>query len=97
VAAIDDMTRQLGFGYDTPALGPPQLRLMDVGSRSLYGNAIVQHFNASSGGTIGKGSGFVGTRAMCAEESIITTQHSDRSYSLGQPQAPAEGQQGGRR
>ena len=39
VAAIDDMARrQLGFGYDIPTLGSPQLRPMDVG-RSLYGNA----------------------------------------------------------
>src|SRR5277367_4814764 len=51
-------------------LDHPQLRPMDIGSRSLYGSATAQPFNASSGGTIGKGSGFAGTRAVRAEESI---------------------------
>ena len=37
VAAIDDMARrQLGFGYDTPTLGPPQLHPIDIGSRLPY-------------------------------------------------------------
>jgi hypothetical protein len=50
MAAIEDMTRrQLGFGYDTPALGPPQLRTMDVGSRSGYGNAHCAAFQCQFG------------------------------------------------
>lgn len=50
VAAIDDMARrQLGFGYDTPALGPPQLRPMDVGSQSLYSNAHCAAFQCQFG------------------------------------------------
>lgn len=50
VAATDDMVRrQLGFGYDTPALGPPQLRPMDIGGRSLYGNAHCAAFQCQFG------------------------------------------------
>jgi len=50
VAAIDDMARrQLGFGYDTPALGPPQLRPMDVGNGSLHANAHCVAFQCQFG------------------------------------------------
>jgi hypothetical protein len=50
VTAIDDMARrQLGFGYDTPTLGSPQLRPMDVGSRTLYGNAQCAAFQCQLG------------------------------------------------
>jgi hypothetical protein len=71
VAAIDGMARrQLGFGNDTPALGPPQLRPMDVSNGSLHANAHCAAFQCQFGRNDSKGSGFVGTRAMCAKESI---------------------------
>ena len=54
---------------------------------SVIGHCTVMHsaqpFNASSGGTIGKGSGFAGTRAVRAEESMSLHNISDSAYSLG--------------
>jgi hypothetical protein len=72
-AAIDDMARrQPGFAYDTPTVGPPQLRPIDVSSRPLYGNAMCAAFqcqpewNDSLGMWVCWNCGSLYGNAMCA-------------------------------
>ena len=81
------------------------LLLLDHPSFALWTSAvnlctamhIAQHFNASSGGTICKGKWICWNQSYVCRRDHITKQHSDRSYSLAQPQAPTEGQREGRR
>jgi hypothetical protein len=92
MAAIDDMARrQLGFCYDIPILGPPQLHPMDLGNRSLYGNAQCAAFQCQHGRNDRQGKWVCWNQSCACRREYITTQHSDSAYSLGQPQGPAEG------
>ena len=75
-AAIDDMARrQLGFCYDTPILGPPQLRPMDVGNRSLYGNAQCAAFQCQHGRNDRQGKWVCWNQSCACRREYITTQH----------------------
>jgi hypothetical protein len=89
VAAIDDMARrQLGFGYDTPTLGPPQLHPIDIGSRSLPYCAA---FQCRLGRNDRQGKWACWNQSCACRREHITTQHIDSAYSLSQVQGPAEG------
>jgi hypothetical protein len=90
-AAIDDMARrQPGFAYDTPTVGPPQLRPIDVSSRPLYGNAMCAAFQCQPEWNDSLGMWVCWNQSCACRREYVTMQHGDSAYSVDQLQGPAE-------